>query len=498
MDVFDVINNIFLKLFNLVLTVIVILLAGKMLLDTIKTRLRIGRIKLAARDKACGIVFGMILTFTGPKVVYSPINDEGSVLVWGTSGSGKTDGILRPTISSLGEEATTFCIDISGDIVNTVNIKRKVVFGPSAENSAVYDVFSPVDRIMQNTRTEKTEDFDRRNALVIEQLTKIASQLEPRMQDGDAEGAVVYFTNGGHDIIAASLIAGYFTGMDFPEICEKIYQSGWKELFNWIDETGFPEAMNLIGQFQGIKEENISGCMGNAKNVVGGIASSRTVKQFLHRPCQTEHGLEPSFTPNMLETHSAFYVVNDGTDFELYATLTRLVISQVMEYLQQRDLQQLSEGGKNPHMILLTLDELSSLNIAKEVTEAAKKYRKKKVRILALTQSIADLDLMTQRGNTTSRAIIDNFPYRMILSAQDPVSQSYFADCVGHHLIKSEYRSYWEYWIQPEEFGRLDNHLVLVHPKGHMILGKNYYHKTTMKIIINSLLDLSIFKWRIR
>lgn len=481
-----------------------------MIESSIKSRVKMGKLKIASRDAAVGIIFGVIFTLTGPKVVYSPIEEEGSCLVWGTSGSGKTAAILRNTINSISGKgkgkatATTFCIDISGDVECTVTVLKKIVFGPSCDNSAVYYVFYPVDKI----RDDPSLSDEEKRAMIIEQLMKIASQLERVLKDGEAEGAVVFFNNGGHDIIGSSLIAGYFTGLDFEEICILIYRNSWKSHFQWIDSCNVPEASALLGQFEDIKDEHVAGCMGNAKSVIGGIASSHKVLQFLRRPKTVNGVTEPFYTPSLLETHSVFYIIDDGTDFDLYASLTRLVVSQTMEYLQSREPNQEVKNPKNhtkkkvlKHMILLALDELSSLNLAQEVASASKKYRKKRVRILALTQSIADLDLMTSRGNTMSRATIDNFPYRLVLGAQDPISQKYFADCVGQHELKSSSknagRTIREYWIQPEEFGKLDLHLVLIHPKGHMILGKAYSHKPMMKIVIDSLFDLSFFKWGI-
>jgi len=489
----NIVPDIMLGILIKCLPCIIILLLIAVIIIKVQKNSKMGALKTASREKACGIIFGMILTLTGPKVIYSPIDDEGSVLVWGTSGSGKTDGILRPTINSLQDAATTFCIDISGDIVSTIKIKKKIVFGPNAENSAAYNVFFPVDIININSHLSDEE----KQGKIIEQLDKIASQIIPLMKDGEEQGAVVFFNNGGNAIIKASLIAGYYKGLDFADITVLIFKNNYEQHSQWIKSCGIEIASDLIEQYDSIKEEQRAGCMNTAKTAISCIASSYKIQKFLHRPRKINGKTEPYYTPKMLETHSVFYVVNDGTDFDLYAPLTRLVVSQTMEYLQTRDTK------KNKHTILLTLDEYSSLSIAKETTAAAKKYRKKSVRLLVLTQSTADMDLMTREGNTASRAIIDNFPYRMILGAQDPKSQLYFAECVGKHDVtdggfqNTPSRTSREFWIQPEDFGRLDKHLVLIHPKGHMVLGKNYYHKSMKKIISDAISDFSIFKWGI-
>lgn len=492
MNPIDTLYDSMMHMFYGIIIIFILIITILLIALILKQRAKYGDLKIATRKKACGIIFGMIMTWTGPKVVYSPINKEGSTLVWGTSGSGKTASILRPTINSIKDEATTFCIDISGDIVSSITLDNVIIFGPDAENSAAYNVFAPVDMINEDMSVSEEEC----HAKTIEQLIKIASQMIPELKDGDAEPAAVYFNNGGNRILAASLISGYFLNMDFIDICTKINELSWKELFRWIDSVNISEACGLISQFEGEQPEHIASCMGKAKSFVASIVTNYRVKQFLHRPRIINGYREPSFTPSMLEYYNVFYVVNDGTDFDLFAPLTRLIVAQTMEYLESRHVE------KDTHTILLTLDEYSSLSMATETSQAAKKYRKKKVRLLVLTQSIADMDLMTCKGNTASRATIDNFPYRLVLGAQDPESQRYFANSVGEHEVSTgnsqSQETKREYWIPPEDFGRLDKHLVLMHPKGHMILGKNYYHQHSKDILLGALLDFSIFKWRIR
>lgn len=486
MDAFDYLEHLANQSLLLLIKVVLIALPFVIIFLLLKRKAKLGSLKLATRKHACGIIFGVILTWTGPKVVYSPINDEGSCIIWGTSGTGKTSAILINTMNSISGVATTFCIDISGDIESKVYIKNKIVFGPNAENSAAYNVFAPVDKIYRNKNLPSEERINR----TIEQIEKLANQIIPEMGPDDGDGAVVFYNNGGHDILLASLLAGYFSKLDFVDICLKIHKNNWKQLFSWIDDSGITEASDLLGQFEKVNEENTGGCMSKAKTAIKTFISY-SARRFLHRP----HENELCYTPNKLETNSVFYIVNDGNDFKLYAPLTKLVISQTMEYLENRKV------SKDTHMILMALDEYSSLNMADETSAAAKKYRKKRVRLLICTQSIADMDLMTRAGNTQSKATIDNFPFRMVLGAQDPDSQTYFARCVGKHDVYykdsqgNTSKPVKEYWIEPEYFGRLDKHLVLIHPKGHMVLGKNYHYKWMIEIIIGSILDFSIFKW---
>ena len=82
------------------------------------------RIQKSSPDEAHGIIFGKL----GRKVVYSPVNDEGSVGVFSSTGTGKTTAIGIPTLRSW--TGTSFTIDISGDICdNCPNIPNKLIYG---------------------------------------------------------------------------------------------------------------------------------------------------------------------------------------------------------------------------------------------------------------------------------------------------------------------------------------------------------------------------------
>ena len=113
-----------------------------------------------------------------------------------------------------------------------------------------------------------------------------------------------------------------------------------------------------------------------------------------------------------------------------------------------------------------------------ELLEALRTYRKCGVRIMLLTQSNADIDLIYSKEERTS--MINNFKYKVILSAEDTESQKFYADLIGKETKSDDYSSREQYIIKPEKLGRLRNKLVLIYPEGHMILKKNYYFKRSI------------------
>ena len=77
--------------------------------------------------------------------------------------------------------------------------------------------------------------------------------------------------------------------------------------------------------------------------------------------------------------------------------------------------------------ILFCLDEFASFGKL-NITPALRKLRKKKVRIMVLTQSLADIDLIY--GKEERSSMMNNFSYKVVLGAMDTDTQDYFSRCV--------------------------------------------------------------------
>lgn len=411
------------------------------------------QLKRASKTKAKGIIFGK----KGHSLIYSPTQQEGHVAVFGGSGLGKTSALLIPTLRSW--DGTSFTIDISGDICRNVDMKRKMIYEPANPNSVPYNIFGTIDQM---------DDEDDRN----EALEEIAFLLMPddeRMSDTSK-----FFQVEGRKILTAALIAFYRMGMDFIPICEKIVRSGWKDLFQAIDETGYEKATQYINSFQGASEQNTAGCKQACDMVLKLFATNEKVKKTIRRPSDGEK----DFMPARIENHNVFVVVEDSK-LKIYAPLLHIIMAQSLEYFSQR-------SSEKKHTILFCLDEFASLG-KMEITDALRKLRKKRIRIMMLTQSMADIDLIY--GRDERMAMMNNYRFKVVLGASDTDTQEYFAKLIGYQdtkkysksksasqttQIESEAK---EWAVEPAELDRLKKELVLLHPDGYMKLKKNFYYK---------------------
>lgn len=405
------------------------------------------------REKIHGIIFGK----RKQEYMFSPTNDEGHILVVGGSGSGKTSAILIPTLQCW--TGTSLTIDISGDICKNVHMDNKLIYEPSTPDTIPYDVFAPIDQL---------EDEDSQN----EALEQLAFLLMP--DNGTMSDSGQFFHTEGRKILTASLIAFYHQGIDFISICEKIVSSSWQVLFRSIDNTGYEKAIQYINSFEGASHQNTAGCKQACDSVLKLFATNKKIKQAIRRPSEGEE----SFSPSALEEKNIFLVIPDSK-LKLYAPLLHLITSQCMDFFSDR-----SNDAENT--ILFCLDEFASLG-RMDIIDALRKYRKKHIRIIVLTQSTADIDLIY--GKEERSAMLNNFKYKVVLNADDTDTQEYFSKLIGYSITqrnsvsknskqttktKSDSR---EWTVEPSDLARLGDHFILLYPGGYEKLEKNFYYK---------------------
>jgi type IV secretory pathway TraG/TraD family ATPase VirD4 len=354
---------------------------------------------------------------------------------------------------------TALVFDISGDISLNVQNPLKIIFEPENGNTAPYSPFAMVDVL--------TDDEERKEQL--QQLTFILIPDNP--QDSDV---TAFYKGEARKMLQAALIAYYFVGLDFVDICHQVVGCGFEMLIEDINASGNESAERLVAGFDGVNEKTIAGTKQEVDKAIILFCTNEKITRSVRRPSDGEQAI----CPNTLETLSV-YIVIDDVKLELYSPLLRLITAQTLEYLSTRN-------NKTKPPILMCLDEFASLG-KMDILPALRKLRKKNVRIMMFTQSLADLDLIY--GQAERRAMLDNYAYTVILSATDPDTAEFFSRKAGEHKVVK--RSYTdsidggsesqtlqrERIIFPEEFSMLGNFLILLHPAGIIELRKNFYFK---------------------
>lgn len=424
------------------------------------------KLPIKPQKKATGIIFGRI----GRKVMYSPIEDEGHVICIAGSGGGKTSGVCIPSIRSACQDpkkCTCFCIDISGDISSNCTVPNKLLFNIEDEHTIPYNIFAEID--------------NEPNVEIQNELLDTLSFLIMPDKPG-AEDAAAYFLSNGRDMLIGSLIAFYHQGLDFVPICKKILSMDYVSLLNAIVDTKNNAAIDRIASFSGCNEKNTSESKKCLDQYIKLYATNFRMANAVRRPKENELCI----TPQALKDHNVFLQIPDEKT-DIYGPLLGICSAQAFHYCAAR------KNGENP-TILFVLDEFASLQIdAGTILAAIRKYRKKRVRVMLLTQSVTDLDYMYGSGHAGSdvrKIILANIKYSLVLGSTDPNTQCYFSDLCGKQEIRTKstnfsinsssisYGAKESYRVPPEAFGQLNGQLYLICSDGrYQKLKTNYYFK---------------------
>lgn len=448
------------KVAPVILCVAVIFMLTVLLMEQHRKR-QLAEVKYGSATTAHGIIFGK----RGRRLAYSPTDAEGHIGVFSASGTGKTAAVGIPTLRSW--RGTSFVIDISGDILKNCPQMDKLVFEPDSSTTAPYNIFSVIDNL--------TDMADKYEAL--EQLAFLLMPEPPQM----TENARFFLTNG-RKILTSALIAFYSQGEDFISICEKIVGSGWDDLFRAIDATGNQQAQMYINSFEGASEQNTAGCKQSCDDAIKLFATNGHIRSCIRRPRTGEKAVEPA----QIEDHNLFVIVTEDK-LALYAPLLNVITSQLMQYIGKR---QISDKSRT---ILLFLDEFGSLKIDSElVLDAVRRFRKRRCRLMLLTQNTVDMELLY--GKAATRAILSNLKFKELLGGLgEPESQKYFAELIGYKIeqrksvstsmqhtthTKAENR---EWKIEPADLDQQGKNTALLLSSGikdgYMRLRKNFYFK---------------------
>lgn len=362
-------------------------------------------VRLGTAARAHGVIFGK----RGARLAYSSESDEGHIGVFSASGTGKTSAIGIPTLRAW--QGTSFVIDISGDICrNCPNMPHKLIFEPDNDTTIPYNIFAPIDAL------QSIEDKNE----ALEQLAYLLMPEPPQLNENAR-----FFLLNGRKILTASLIAFYGDGMDFIPICTKIVGSSWIDLFRAIDKTGNSAAQMYINSFVGASEQNTSGCKQSCDDAIKLFATNGHIRRCVRRPLSAENAVEP----RKIEENNLFVLITEDK-LSLYSPLLNIISSQIMQYIGTRQI------STNSPTILLFLDEFGSLKIdADLVLDAVRRFRKRKCRLMLLTQNTVDMELLY--GKAATRAILSNLRFKALLGGLgEPESQKYFAELIGYTIAK--------------------------------------------------------------
>lgn len=413
----------------------------------------ISRGRITAKN-ADGIVLG---TDEHSDLIVSPSSGEEHILGLGGSGSGKSTACFFPTLMNF--RGSKFIVDISEDLPRGyLERATPLIIEPGDDESCAFDVLHEIDL---------ESDMSKKMILLKELAESVVPESEPTLS-GDS----IFYQRSAHYLFYAALIFYYEAGLDFCHICYKISEKPINELIERIKKYGAPNARFALTGMGEIRPAILSSINQNLGQQIELFATSSQLRKILRRA----DGARKTITPIDLENRDiVLRIPQEKINF--FTPFIKLVTEQILRYCTQRPLD-------SERKILLALDEFAALGYT-HIIEPLRTLRKRGVRIMILTQSLADIEEIY--GVAGRRIICDNCRIKLIFESSDADTSEYLSRLIGTREISACTRSYSGtstrhiYSIQtrpsiyPEDFSRLRDKLIVIMPDGYMKLIKSYY-----------------------
>lgn len=380
---------------------------------------------------------------------------DGHILGFGRSGSGKTTCIIRPTLDTW--KNTIFAIDLKGDLISQAKNRRAKIlyFMPDYQNQFYIDPFYPI-----------RNDSERN---LIRHCRSLAFAIIPLSQ----EDRDPFWTISARHILTGALVYFYRLNVSFVHAILAIKRINILKLLKKIASDDIAKTcINVNSEKIHKTIDNINAVL---QNYLIPFATDVVIQEALSSDSDNPKEL---IKWEDLENYDIF-IRMELSDLDQFSGAIRLMLTQLITTLKRRPEKYTLEGKKLKPTLLL-FDEFPQYGKVEEITSALKVLRSKNVTIALFCQSLADLD--ATYGAITRRCILDNCPYKTILSADDLDTQKYWSELVGtvktrtdgfssnfdEFGIPSGYNfnvsSTREPIIYPHEFASL-NEVILIHPE---------------------------------
>lgn len=420
-----------------------------------------------------GIIFGR----SNGRWVFSPAIGSSAphCFVYGATGSGKTQSIILPTIAAWPKNSHIFCIDVSGDISNTIdqNPWMRGEYIPldfsSWDANVRFDVFNEIKCKSEQAR-KCGADIAQIKAIEENEIEKIALCLIPYPKQGDSSNQ--YFVDGGRDLLCSTLLAGYFSNREFVETLTFLTETPLDSLIRQLSGCGVKKAIVKVNQFIGQSEKNLAGVRGEAVKAAERIIKNSIASRILTPPSQEEKAI--LLSPKSIENHDIFIRLS-MTDINVLSPIIGLIISQMSDYFYSRNISYAEQ-----HPILIIADELASYcKYWPGIENDFRNLRKFGIRFLMCAQDFSSID--NEIGKSKRETILANTGYKIILNAFVAADQRELSNIVGKEETLKRIQNFspyspnsfsdrWEFQdvIPPEDFGTLSakHKLIILSPEG--------------------------------
>lgn len=363
-----------------------------------------------------GVFFGGLNQFQQGYYIGMPEGEDGNIIVIGGNGSGKTTGIVMPTLRTW--KGPMCATDIKGELSTRykemyekgVVTRPFIVFDPMREDCPKYD---PFYELRQDDPSNLLSDI---RAIVFALHPPLPNESQP------------FWSNSERAALTAGLLYYYNKGLNFIESIIQITSQPLSELCEEL-EGGEDEDVHismLLGELRKTSRELRANIDRGLRNILSPLVEDpHFINAFMVKSDE-----EPGLTWDDLEERNIFLRI-PADRVDTCGPQINLMYSQLIRHLERRPEKYSPEGCNNAQTLLL-MDEFARFGKLESITNSIAILRSKSVNFCLIVQSIAQLDKIY--GDYDRRIIFDNCQYKAILQANDAETQQYLSNLIGTRI----------------------------------------------------------------
>jgi len=347
-----------------------------------------------------------------PAYCGKPADQDGNILVLGGPGSGKTTGLVYPTIKTW-MQGSLIALDCKGGMedlwhdVHPLDSKKLYVFAPYRKGGGPcsYDFFALL-RLDPSHILEHAQD-----------LSEGLIPIEP----SDKE---TVWKKSAQNLCTAAILHYFNEGKSFAETIQEINCHSLTDLIDLLCVSKSKYAQAFVNKFKDAS--------GKTKASIG-IELNELPRLLLNQ--ETMEALTPSPDRPVIDWNlfnisgEPFDVIIEvpGNKLKQHSPLIRLLITQLVKTLSLR--KEKTYSACDLPSTLVMLDEFPKLGNIPVVIDALATLRSKGAAVLICAQSLAYLDAIY--GKDVARTILGNCSYKVIFNEADASSQAYLSALIG-------------------------------------------------------------------
>ena len=420
------------------------------------------------QNKDSGFCFGINSNHDPTQYIGFLQGTEGNILVAGGNGSGKSIGIIKPTLATW---TGAICVtDIKGELsrhyrklyANGIAKRPYIIFNPF-ENAIAYDPFAWL-------RQDKAENL-------VSNIWEIVSAIIPNIPNDHQP----FWVETDQAILAAALHYYFKLGLNFSDTLIAIVSTNTTELLQKIIQSHDLISQMFLGQTANMNPETVANFDRGLRNKLMLFATD----PYINNAFRVDQDGTDYFTWQDLNKYNIFLQIPEEK-LEQWSGAINLMYTQLIRYLERRPDKYSLEGLDNIPTLLM-MDEFARFGKLPLMTDAISTLRSRNVNICIVIQSLAQLDKIY--GENDRRIILDNCQFQAILRANDAETQQYFSSLIGTQKgIQTSFGEAWdddlnnvhysrqisetlENIIPPHEFSSL-NDVLLLTPFGFCRISK--------------------------